>query len=331
MESNPEASKISPPRLIPAVTEGFNLVANHIQLILLPVALDLVLWFAPHLRLKALLTPFMDGLNLNTLLANNPDMVSVLPAIKELWQTTLEHFNILSILRTYPIGIPSIFSSTGPLKNPLGEPVTVELLSSGGVFWLWVLLIILGTVLGTLFLSEIERASDPEQPKFSMLKYFWQSSQMLKLTLLCFVMALVIAIPLSLLFSLISLLSSFLMQLFMIMIALILIWILIPLIFTPHVILVNQKSPWRAMLFSFQMVRFFMPGTGIFLMTAVMFNQGLDILWRIPPESSWMALVGILGHGFISTALFAASFEYFRGGLRWMQSPASANRRTAQI
>jgi len=47
---------------------------------------------------------------------------------------------------------------------------------------------------------------------------------------------------------------------------------------------------------------------------------GLDMLWTLPEASSWLLGVGILGHAFIYTALVAAAFVYFRGGMKVMQS-----------
>lgn len=54
-----ETPETEPPRLIASFASGFNTVANNIHLLLLPLALDLLLWFGPHLRLKNLLMPLV--------------------------------------------------------------------------------------------------------------------------------------------------------------------------------------------------------------------------------------------------------------------------------
>ena len=51
-----------PPKFIPALVSGFNLVAGKFYLLLLPIALDLFLWFGPHFRLKTLLYPAIQEL-----------------------------------------------------------------------------------------------------------------------------------------------------------------------------------------------------------------------------------------------------------------------------
>ena len=39
----------TPPRIFKSILAGFNTVANHIYLIILPVLIDMVLWLGPKL------------------------------------------------------------------------------------------------------------------------------------------------------------------------------------------------------------------------------------------------------------------------------------------
>jgi hypothetical protein len=68
-----------------------------------------------------------------------------------------------------------------------------------------------------------------------------------------------------------------------------------------------------------RMVRFFLPGTGMFIVIAALISEGLNMVWTLPAASSWLTLIGIAGHAFVVTALLTASFIYYREGLRWMQ------------
>jgi len=45
----------------------------------------------------------------------------------------------------------------------------------------------------------------------------------------------------------------------------------------------------------------------------------LSYLWQVPASDSWLMLVGIAGHAFISTALLSASFVYYRDMNKWLQ------------
>jgi hypothetical protein len=44
----------------------------------------------------------------------------------------------------------------------------------------------------------------------------------------------------------------------------------------------------------------------------------MDIVWLKPAIDSWMALVGIFGHDFITTDLLAGSFIFYRDLNSWV-------------
>jgi hypothetical protein len=39
-----------------------------------------------------------------------------------------------------------------------------------------------------------------------------------------------------------------------------------------------------------------------------------------PEETSWLSLVGVAGHAFVTTGLLAASFIYYRDADRWVKA-----------
>jgi hypothetical protein len=109
---------------------------------------------------------------------------------------------------------------------------------------------------------------------------------------------------------------------------LLLLWLILPLVFAPHGIFANKQNVLMSIQTSIHLVRFYLPGTGLFLLTGLLFSQGMDVIWRVPPETSWMSMVGVLGHAFITTALLSASFIYYAGGIRWMRE--NVNRLSAK-
>ena len=58
----------------------------------------------------------------------------------------------------------------------------------------------------------------------------------------------------------------------------------------------------------------------MFLLVFMTLNYGLSFLWNTPARDSWWTLVGIAGHAFISTALLAASFVYYRDANVWLKA-----------
>jgi hypothetical protein len=301
--------------LIPSFAAGFNAVANNIYLILLPILLDLLLWFGPHLRLKQMLLPFVNDTVASVREMSTPETRQMLTGIEQVWTAFLEQYNLLSTLTTFPVGVPSLMASQSPLLTPVGSPTFVEINGPFAAMGLWLLTLVIGLALGSLYFSIVARSTAPEPNEPLQLALLgWQTLQVAVLVIVLFAIFILMFLPAIFITSILSLLSPVLASVALLGMSFIAIWLLIPLIFSPHGIFALRQNGLSAMLTSARMVRFFLPGTGLFLLIAVVLYQGLGALWRTPPDSSWMALVGVVGHAFISTALLAASFIYYRSG-----------------
>jgi len=320
MQAKIEMSAVQPPRLISAIGSGFNTVTNNVQIILLPVLIDLLLWFGPHMRLKVLGQPFVAEMTANLGKLSTPEMKGLLSDTQKMWEIIFDRFNILSTLRTYPIGVPSLMVSLSPLHTPLGEAPIREVMSTWQAVGFWVLFSILGITLGVWYFNAINQAISGVGRKFSMTDMRWELAQSLLLVVILLGMLLVISIPIVLILSVFSIINATLAQIFLLVISIILIWLLLPMVFSPHGIFSFHQTAFRSIFVSLQLVRRYLPGTGLFMLTLLLISQGLDTLWRVPPETSWMALVGVFGHALVSTALLTASFVYYRGGVQWMEA-----------
>jgi hypothetical protein len=96
-------------------------------------------------------------------------------------------------------------------------------------------------------------------------------------------------------------------------------WLFLPLLFSAHGIFVFQRKMWASVKESVKMTRFTLPATGLFLLSVLVLSEGLAMLWRVPPETSWFTIVGIAGHAFVTTGLLAASFVYYRDANLWVE------------
>jgi hypothetical protein len=105
------------PNLIGAIRSGFDAIANHIVLILFPIALDLFLWTGPRLKLTGLIKNTSDQL-FKVYSLQDPGMAELIQPVQEAWTVIAEQFNLLAILRTYPVGITSLLVSQLPLSSP---------------------------------------------------------------------------------------------------------------------------------------------------------------------------------------------------------------------
>jgi hypothetical protein len=104
----------------------------------------------------------------------------------------------------------------------------------------------------------------------------------------------------------------------------VLVWVLLPLVFSPHGIFAGDLKATRSIVTSFRLVRSMMAGTGMFFIMMIIIGYGLDVLWTTPEADSWLLLVGIFGHAFISSGLLAASFKFYDRGIRWQQEVIQA-------
>jgi hypothetical protein len=317
---------------------GFNAVANNIGLILLPVGLDLLLWFGPHLRVKTLFTPSLVSLLAFLRQNSGSEMRPMLETMEQLWTLYLERYNLLSTLNTFPIGLPSQMAGLMPVGNPVGTAPAFEVASLGHFFLGWFGLILAGFALGSLYFALIARAcgrapgpalecpdgntnENPAEGRVPSLRpktLAWQTLQVIALVILLLVILLILMIPVVLVSMLLIMINPVLGQFSLLLLSFSIVWLLVPLVFSPHGIFLCGQSVVNAMLNSSRVVRLSLPGTGLFLLVAVILHQGLGVLWNSPPETSWLAVVSILGRAFISTGLVTASFFYYRAGQRYL-------------
>lgn len=316
-----------PPGLIASLAAGFDSVANSITVIALPVLFDLFLWLGPHLRLTRFFQAWWN-LSRNAPLPNLPDEVD-LASVQATWNAFAEKFNLFAGLRTFPVGTPSLFSNLRlfprgsanlltldmPSQTPFGNPITFEAGSFTGIFG-WALLVMLtGWLVGALYYHWVSKvALKPET------RSLWRSvSQALLLSSIWLLVLLVAGFPALVAVNTLALVSPALGQIVLALLGMLTIWLLVPIYFSAHGIFALQMDALKAILNSLRMAHFTLPRTGLFLLTVIVIGQGLRTLWTTPPSDSWWMLVGILGHAFVSTALLAASFIYYRNVNDWLK------------
>lgn len=310
----------SRPRLIPSLTMGFNTVASHIYLILPPLILDLFLWLGPHLRLYKLLKPGVDEA-FNLLLGfASPTQLDGLKSSQQLFSEFLQNFNLFNTLSTLPIGLPSLMSVINPSDSPLADlQVSLQLGSTGFAVGIWLLCVLVGIAIGSLYFGAISRATDTKPNRFQSSAALIQAGQAILYTIILVVLLLMLIIPAIAISSVLALISPFLGQVALVGAGMLLIWMMVPLIFTPLGIFANKQNAVNSIMTTTQLVRGFMPGAGWFILVVGMLGFGLDMLWVQPQINSWLMLVGIAGHAFIYTAIIAAAFTYYRHGISWME------------
>lgn len=307
------------PKLIPSILAGFDTVANHIHLIIIPIILDIFLWFGPRIRIKDLALPFINGLSLPAELQNN-GLQGIFASTREVYILLVERFSIFSAFHTLPVGIPSLINSISPITNPIGTPLFIEAKNVSSAIMMWLVIGLVGLIITSFYYNMINRSVNAEKNRISPGSIGWQTLQLLYLMVICVVFLLLLVFPALMLVSFLSLISPVIGQIAMFIGGLILIWIITPMLFTPQGIFIQHQSVLKALLASVRMVRFALPSTGLFFLVLFIIAQGLDLLWLIPGENSWFTLIGIAGHALVNTSLLAGIFIYYRDGVKWIQS-----------
>jgi hypothetical protein len=320
MRSSNTLATPAAPNLIVAIRAGFDAIANHLILILFPVTLDLFLWLGPRLKLTGLIGSLADQLR-DFYRFQDPGMVDLFNSMQELWAGFATQFNLLITFRTYPIGIPSLMVSRVPIAAPTGFPVAVEIETVPGVLGMWLLLTISGLAAGTFFFILVAQAALGGSISFRKTMEEWPAAS-LKVILFAVLFAalvLIAILPGGFIISLVALGGLSYGQCALLIYSGFVLWLILPLVFTPHGIIVNRDNLIAAVRTSASLMRRTLPTTMLFLLAAFLLSKGLDILWLIPEEDSWLLLIGILGHGFVATGLLASSFVYYRDSTLWVR------------
>lgn len=310
-----------PPGVFGSLKAGFDVVSNRVVLILLPLGLDLLLWLGPRLSVDGLLTPYFRlvfaQMRRNVAEADLDTLAQYQTMIFE----RLQDFNLLSFLskmQIFPIGISSLSTQTMPVENPLGLPSVMIVSSIWILLGLAVVLVPLGWVGGGLYFRQVAGSVLNEEE--AGISFFRAILQTMLLSVIWLVSLAAILIPLSLVIGLLTLISPLLGNIALLVFLFLSFWLIVPLFFTPHGIFVRKQNAFHSIYSSLQMIRFSLPTSGLFVLSAFLLSRGLDVLWSVPKTDSWLTLVGFAGHAFITTVLLAASFIYYRDMTGWLRN-----------
>ncbi len=302
-----------PPGIIGSIRKGFDTVAAHITAILLPLALDLLLWLGPRLSMDQLVQPILK--NFGTLASSSGLAAGDINDALNVYQQFFLQFNLLNILRTFPIGVFSLMSGKMPTQSPLGLAFTWQIDSPELLIGLMFLLTVFGWILGGLYFYWIAALVNP-LPSSSAAPAVLQT---LLYSLFWSILSWVIGLPVAFIIYLLFMVNSLIAEGAILILGFLSMWLLVPIFFSPHGMFVRKQNALLSILSSFQISRFTLPTSSLFVLTILLIGIGLNFLWAIPPDNSWLTMVGILGHAFVTTALLASSFVYYQDMSLWLQ------------
>jgi hypothetical protein len=313
MESTRTEKIPPPPGIISSIKAGFDAIAARITVILLPLLLDLFLWLGPRLRMDAIIASMKD------LLESSPETIAAVNM--ENWpefEKAASNINLFRVLRTFPIGVSGLLRPEQTPITPLGAPFILQVDAWNIALWVF-MLILAGWIGGALYFRSVAwlaTAAENTHP----VRISHAILQTVLISIIWLVFLILIGFPLFLVLSLLLQVSEFLVNILVLLLSLVSIWVIVPLFFWPHGVFIKRQNFVTSIISSIQMARFTLPTSSMFILTVFLLSMGLNYLWSIPEEKSWVTLFGIFGHAFVSTALLAGSFIYYRDMNAWLQN-----------
>lgn len=310
-----------PPGVISSVKAGFDAIAAHIMAILLPILLDVFLWLGPRLSMEkfylSILPQLIEAWRLAGL--SSEEIKRVVESNAEV----LPQINLFWLVRTIPIGISSLFSNPhyfgDPIGTPLGAPAVMQVTSDANLLGWVCALILFGWIGGALYFRLVARLAVPHG-QIPALSVWHAVGQTMLVSIFFMVIVLTLGLPVIIFLLFLLQLSPLIGQFVVLVLSFMFMWIFIALFFWPHGVFLHGQNAFASIFASLRLARFTFPNSSMFVLTVFLLSAGLNFLWAIPPKDSWMTLVGILGHAFVTTALLAASFIYYRDMSAWVQA-----------
>ncbi len=336
MAQRPIVNLPAPPQgIIGSLVAGFELVNARLELILLPLALDVFLWLGPHASIK----PLLDELVRTLPAAGSAQQPTVFDGLRTIMVESGARFNLFSLLSTAPLGLPSLSAARSPVATPYGAPPVVYIDSVPLYVLLMGALLLGGLLLGALYLGGIaQQVRDRRLQPGVLIRQVWGDwARLTALAAMALAVLLVLGTPVLMITAVAMLLHPVAGSLVWIVGSTVILWVLFYGGFALHSMLLQRRNLFGALWDSARLVQVNLPSAAGLLLLVVLLNAGLGQVWSLPPEGSWLWLVGISGHALISTALFTATFVFYQDRYRWwtemrqvLRARAEAEQRAAK-
>ncbi len=306
--------------MIASLAVGFEFAAQNLQLLWVPVLLDLFLWLGPRLS-PAPLAERMVQMWESLLPADamGPEYRQFFDLVRE----TAANSDLFGLLSPAPLlGLPSLRAYHPALTSPLGERAVVAVRTPWAFFGWVALLLVVGTGLNALYLWLFARRfrAQMEEPLPAPPSPWRIWGRLLGLLALLLGGVFVILFPGLTLIGLLSILSPLLAAVLeMLFLSFILLALLHLLYVIPSILLLNAPL-LRALGESFTLSRLYFNSTLLLVLTMMVIEAGLNFVWTLPPTASWATLLGIVGHAFIATALLGTLFTFYHQRLVYLES-----------
>ncbi len=302
MAPNRSPQNDNPPGVINSVAAGFELTTSHLWFALVPVVLDLFLWLGPRLSVTRLMPRLLEVFPPDEAIAVYTDqLLALAPRV-----------NLLSALSFPLIGVPALMAGPSAEQTPL-PTAAVELTSISSWFWLAVVLNLAGLLLGVVYFTMLTQPLRQEAFDLRRLAGRVARGALRLVGLVVIFLTLLVMLGLALLPVLLIVAFFGLGVTAVAFLGGVLgMWLVFYFSFSMHGIVLHEVGVLPAMLGSVRLIQRHMWPALLMLAAVIVVGNGLNTLWRLVDNGSWLTLVSIAGHGFISTGLLVATFLFYQ-------------------
>jgi hypothetical protein len=326
--------------LIDSISEGYAAINRRPWLLLVPLLLNVYLWFGAQLSFGPLFNSVYSVLkSIQPGLVDQNEMQVLYDRLLANGSVDLRaqltFLNYVPTLRQYVVG--SVDSEAGVASVPAivepprlidaGRADTIQVATVGGALLAFVVLNTLALALSAVFLAQVGTAV--RQPKGArwLPRGGLSAAPRVGLAILGAVgvivgVTLALGLPFLFFAYLLIFLSPTIGMLALELLLVVGFWINIYIGFYREAIVIHDQGPLRAIYTSFNVVRRNFWGTLGFLALSLLISLGSGVIWHRLVGSTAGLIVAMVGSAYIGSGLLAARMAFFRERLRrWQSAP----------
>jgi hypothetical protein len=300
--------------IIDTLTAGFSTITKKLWLIVPPVLLDLYLWKGPQLSAVPIVRQVVGFLHdLPPMSLNGVPPSVLVQALEDVGRK----LNLFSLLQNGLMGVPSLMSWV--VSEPQGSQVgkVIELQSWGSLFLFCTVLLLLGVLLGSVYVAlialAIRQARSTLGVVLARVLHCWTwvtiwGLLLLGLGLLVNVAVSLITVPVALLNQELAQGLFSLLWLFSLGLGL---WVALNATFTVQALALQDIGLVQAIWRSFNVVRRNLWATLGLILLSLVIQTGFAQIWQGLNTGSWQTLLGIIGNAYIGSGVMAAIMTFY--------------------
>jgi hypothetical protein len=305
--------------VIDSLSAGYRFLARHLELLLIPVVLDLAIWWAPRLSVAGIFYQVADFYRQTATLAELPsDMSALAEQVADLLQMAGEESNLLTLLwwtGGWLLHLPSLTEQL----NTTAAMATIVISRWSSALGLSLLFLFLGLVVGVVYLLLLARnlpigAADKQWAWRQLPKRTMRHALQLVALIGLFVGALMaIFLPVSVGIALVGMILPGITVVLSFLLSGLTMVLVLYLYFVPVGLILDNLRLRQAIAQSFRLVRDnFWATLGLILLSGLIMTGFQVILVRLVTYQPLGTLIAILVNAFIGSGLAMGLMIFYR-------------------